>query len=73
MKIYDKRIFKTTEKMKVVALVMILFVFGFWIGYFVSNLEVQKMIEEKEKTIQEQYTELESLRETVYMYKTYGK
>ena len=30
MKIYDKRIFKATEKMKVVALVMILFVFGFW-------------------------------------------
>ena len=35
--------------------------------------ELQTTIEEKQKKITEQFIELDSLRETVYMYNIYGK
>lgn len=35
--------------------------------------ELQNVIEEKQKKINEQYIELDSLRETVYIYSIYGK
>ena len=35
--------------------------------------ELEKVIEEKQNKIDEQFIELDSLRETVYMYQVYGK
>ena len=35
--------------------------------------ELEKVIEEKQDKIDEQFIELDSLRETVYMYQVYGK
>ena len=35
--------------------------------------DLNKLIEEKENKINEQYVELDSLRETIYMYNIYGK
>ena len=35
--------------------------------------ELNELIEEKENKINEQYVELDSLRETIYMYNIYGK
>ena len=36
-------------------------------------IELEKMLEEKQVKINEQYIELDSLRESVYMYQMYGK
>lgn len=36
-------------------------------------VELEKIVEEQEVKINEQYIELDSLRETVYMYNLYGK
>lgn len=36
-------------------------------------VELEKMLEEKQVKINEQYIELDSLRESVYMYQMYGK
>ena len=53
---------------------------GFIVGCFSMNMEAQakindlnKLVEEKENKINEQYVELDSLRETIYMYNIYGK
>ena len=35
--------------------------------------DLNKLVEEKENKINEQYVELDSLRETIYMYNIYGK
>ena len=36
-------------------------------------VELEKILEEKQVKINEQYIELDSLRESVYMYQMYGK
>lgn len=36
-------------------------------------VELEKIVEKQEVKINEQYIELDSLRETVYMYQIYGK
>lgn len=36
-------------------------------------VELEKMLEEKQVKIKEQYIELDSLRESVYIYQMYGK
>lgn len=36
-------------------------------------IELERIIEQQEVKINEQYIELDSLRETVYMYQVYGK
>ena len=80
MKFYDKEIYNRNEKIKAVIVIIIPFLIGFIVGYFTMNMEAQakidalnKLIEEKENKINEQYVELDSLRETVYMYNIYGK
>ena len=35
--------------------------------------DLNKLVEEKENKINEQYVELDSLKETIYMYNIYGK
>ena len=80
MKFYDKEIYNRNEKIKAVIVIIIPFLIGFIEGCFTMNMETQtkiddlnKLIEEKENKINEQYVELDSLRETIYMYNIYGK
>lgn len=80
MKFYDKEIYNRNEKIKAVIVIIIPFLIGFIVGYFTMNMEAQakindlnKLVEEKENKINEQYVELDSLRETIYMYNIYGK
>lgn len=72
MKIYDKKMYKTAEKIKTAIFILLLFTISFILGYKVCDCESQKVIEEKQRRIEEQYIELDSLRETVYMYQIYG-
>lgn len=80
MKFYDKEIYNRNEKIKAVIVIIIPFLIGFIVGCFTMNIEAQakidnlnKLIEEKENKINEQYVELDSLRETVYMYELNGR
>ena len=80
MKFYDKEIYNRNEKIKAVIVIIIPFLICFIVGCFTMNIEAQekiddlnKLIEEKENKINEQYVELDSLRETIYMYNIYGK
>ena len=80
MKFYDKEIYNRNEKIKAVIVIIIPFLIGFIVGSFTKNMEPQakindlnKLVEEKENKINEQYVELDSLRETIYMYNIYGK
>lgn len=85
-KYYDKQIYARNENIKGALVVIISFILGFASGYIAINKELEKQnnekqeyintleqkIEEKETKIREQYIELDSLRETVYMYQVYG-
>ena len=80
MKFYDKEIYNRNEKIKAVIVIIIPFLIGSIVGCFTMNMEAQakindlnKLVEEKENKINEQYVELDSLRETIYMYNIYGK
>jgi len=73
MKYYDKEINKKAEVIETIFLILTVFIIGFFIGYKVCECEKDKIIKEKQTKINEQYVELDSLRETVYMYQIYGK
>lgn len=80
MKIYDKEIYMKTEKIKATLMVILCFVFGFVVGCIAINHDLKNKIGELERTIDrrqaiidEQYVELDSLRETVYMYELNGR
>lgn len=72
-KIYDKEIYKKSERMKSIFIILFIFLFSFLIGYFICRFEMQKVINEKELLIRNHAVELDSLRETIYMYNIYGK
>ena len=61
-KYYDKEIHARNESIK-----------GILAGYVAVNQELENKVEDQEKTIIEQYIELDSLRETIHMYELYGK
>lgn len=85
-KYYDKQIYARNENIKGALVVIISFILGFASGYIATNKELEKQnnekqeyistleqkVEEQETKIREQYIELDSLRETVYMYQIYG-
>lgn len=80
MKFYDKELTKKSEEIKKWIWTLVLFTFGLIIGYFLTQMENQEYIKQLERTIEEQktkiteqYIELDSLKETVYMYNVYGK
>ena len=73
MKIYDKEIYKKSEAIKAIFIILFIFLFGFGLGYFISNYESKQVIEEKQDKINEQYVEIDSLRETVYIYQMQEK
>lgn len=73
MKIYDKEIYIKSEAIKAIFIILFIFLFGFGLGYFINNYESQKIIKEKEDKIINQAIELDSLRETVYIYQMQEK
>lgn len=87
MKFYDKDIHKKAEAIKISMLTLLIFIVGFITGTFAVNAELQKsnnekmqhivelerMLEEKQVKINEQFVEIDSLKETVYMLEMYGK
>ena len=87
MKIYDKEMYARNENIKGIILVIVCFLLGYITGCMAINedlkkqniekqehiVELEKMIEEQQVKINEQYIELDSLKETVYMFNLYGK
>lgn len=87
MKIYDKEIYMKTEKIKATLMVTLCFVFGFVVGCIAINQnlknentrlkekisELDRTIDRRQAIIDEQYVELDSLRETIYMYELNGR
>lgn len=86
MKIYDKEMYMKTEKIKSTLVVILCFVLGFVVGCIAinhdlksENTRLKEKISEQDRTIDrrqaiidEQYVELDSLRETIYMYELNG-
>lgn len=87
MKIYDKEMYAKNEIIKDIILVIVCFLLGYITGCMAINeelekqniqkqeyiTELEKMVEEQQVKINEQYIELDALRETVYMYQLYEK
>lgn len=94
MKFYDKDINKKAEGIKAIAMMLVIFIIGFFTGSYAVNMELQKaneelqqlnnekqehiiglekLLEEKEVKINEQFIEIDALKETVYMLEMYGK
>lgn len=86
-KYYDKEMYARNESIKGALVVILAFILGFASGCIAINKELEKQnnekqeyintleqqVEEQQITIRNQYIELDSLRETVYMYSIYGK
>ena len=87
MKIYDKEMYMKTEKIKSTLVVILCFVLEFVVGCIAinhdlksENTRLKEKISEQDRTIDrrqaiidEQYVELDSLRETIYMYELNGR
>ena len=87
MKFYDKDINKKAAGIKAIAMMLVIFIIVFFTGSYAVNVELQKandekqqhiielerMLEEKEVKINEQFIEIDALKETVYMLEVYGK
>lgn len=87
MKIYDKEMYARNESIKGIILVIVCFLLGYITGCMAINedlknqniekqehiVELERMVEEQQVKINEQYVELDALRETVYMFNLYGK
>lgn len=87
MKIYDKEMYRITERIKATFVIILCFVLGFVIGCIAINhdlknentrlkekiIELDRTIDRRQAIIDEQYVELDSLRETVYMYELNGR
>lgn len=87
VKLYDKEINKKAEGMKALAMMLVIFIIGFFAGTYAVNMELQKLndekqqhiveleklLEEKQVKINEQFIEIDALKETVYMLEVYGK
>ena len=81
-KYYDKEMYARNESIKGVLVVLVSFILGFASGCMAINKELEKQnnekqdyinaleqqVEEQQVTIRNQYIELDSLRETVYIY-----
>lgn len=79
-KYYDKDMYAKYEVISIACLVIVTFILGFVTGIILVELEKQEYISELEKEISvkqskidEQYIELDALRDTVYMIEKYGK
>lgn len=86
-KYYDKEMYARNEGIKSALVVILSFIIGFISGYISINKELEKQnnekqeyingleqkVEEQELKINEQFIELDSLRESIYMYQVYGE
>ncbi len=61
---YVKDIYKKDKKIKKFFAILIVFLFGLYVGLAINYLELQ----EKDAKIRELYIEIDSLKETVYQY-----
>ena len=87
VKLYDKEINRKAENIKNIVILLAIFFIGYITGYIAINMELQKenqekqehivelekMLEEKQVKINEQFIEIDALKETVYMLEIYGK
>ncbi|MBQ2937607.1 MAG: hypothetical protein IJE05_01805 [Clostridia bacterium] len=87
VKLYDKEINKKAEGIKALVMMLVIFIIGFITGSYAVNMELQKandekqehivelekLLEEKQVKINEQFIEIDALKETVYMLEVYGK
>lgn len=73
IKLYDKELIKTGETIRTVLILLVVFMIGFAAGYVAINKELQGKIVDQELIINNQYIELDSLRESIHMYQLYGK
>lgn len=87
VKLYDKDINRKAENIKNIIILLAIFFIGYITGYIAINMELQKenqekqehivelekMLEEKQVKINEQFIEIDALKETVYMLEIYGK
>ena len=87
VKLYDKDINRKAENIKNIIILLAIFFIGYITGYIAINMELQKenqekqehiielekMLEEKQVKINEQFIEIDALKETVYMLEMYGK
>lgn len=87
VKLYDKEINKKAENIKNIVILLAIFFIGYITGYIAINMELQKandekqqhivelekLLEEKQVKINEQFIEIDALKETVYMLEVYGK
>lgn len=87
VKLYDKEINKKAEGIKALVMMLVIFIIGFITGTYAVNMELQKandekqehivelekLLEEKQVKINEQFIEIDALKETVYMLEVYGK
>lgn len=87
VKLYDREINKKAEGIKALVMMLVIFIIGFITGTYAVNMELQKandekqehivelekLLEEKQVKINEQFIEIDALKETVYMLEVYGK
>ena len=61
-KYYDKRIYEKDKKIKTAFLVIIIFLFGLYVGLAINYLELQ----EKDAKIRNMYVQLDDLKEIIH-------
>lgn len=71
MKFYDKEIYQKSEAINSVVIILIIFIISFSLGFWSCSFEKEKIIKQKQTKIDEQFIEIDCLRETVHMYQIY--
>lgn len=66
MKFYDKVIFKKSETLGVSLTILFIFIFGFFVGYFISKSDLQDIISKQKSRLYEQYVLIDALNETIH-------
>lgn len=80
MKFYDKELTQRDNEIKSILWILVLFIIGFSVGCVAMDKEKQldkekleEIIQLKQNTINDLNIELDSLKETVYIYQVCGK
>lgn len=62
-KYYNKELYEIEKEIKTALIILIIFILGIFTGLLANNLESQN----KEKQINEQEVEIDSLKESIYL------
>ena len=62
-KYYNKELYEIEKEIKTALIILIIFILGLFTGLLVNNLELQN----KEKQINKQEVEIDSLKESIYL------